>query len=369
MLRYPDLPTAAFARPLRRRLVAWFRSAQRDLPWRRDRDPYRIWVSEIMLQQTTVAAVIPYYHRFLEAFPTVAALAAATEQEVLRQWEGLGYYRRARHMYRAAQELVSRHGGQVPRDPVALAALPGIGRYTHGAILSQAFDERLPIVEANSQRVLCRWFACRDDPRSADVQRWLWQTAEALLPQRGAGEFNQALMELGALVCTPTQPSCLLCPVSSLCAARAQGLEEKLPAKAKPVRATLVREVAVVVRKSQLVLLVQRPNDASRWAGMWEFPHEPLSDDETAPAGAERILHELTGLRAAIDASVLTLKHGITRYVITMECVLAKYRSGRFRSPFYARARWTTLDKLHVYPLSSPQRRLAEMLSKLLRRS
>src|SRR5437764_8877912 len=178
--------------PLHRRLLGWFDRHRRDLPWRRDRDPYRVWVSEVMLQQTQVATVVPYFERFLRAFPTLPDLAAADEQDVLRLWEGLGYYRRARDLHRAARRLVADHGGLVPDDPAALAGLPGLGRYTRNAVLSQAFDRRLPILEANSQRVLSRLFARGEDPRGGPARRWLWQAAEELLPARQAGAFNQA---------------------------------------------------------------------------------------------------------------------------------------------------------------------------------
>src|SRR5262245_64033449 len=210
----PPLPPARTLAGLRRKLLAWFDRHRRDLPWRADRDPYRVWVSEVMLQQTTVAAVVPYFDRFLAAFPTVQALAAADEQQVLKLWEGLGYYRRARHLHAAAKRLVAEQGGALPDDPAVWAELPGVGRYILGAVLSQAFDRKLPVVEANSLRVLARLFGYRGDPREGDGKTWVWSAAEIMLPTRRAGDFNQALMELGALVCTPTAPACGACPLS-----------------------------------------------------------------------------------------------------------------------------------------------------------
>ena len=230
-------PASAFRRQLRRSLLSWFERCHRDLPWRRNRDPYAIWVSEIMLQQTQVATVIPFFKRFLETFPTLADLAAAKEEQVLRLWEGLGYYRRARDLHRAARQMVAEHGGQIPQEPAILRTLPGIGRYTVGAILSQAFDRRLPILEANSQRVLCRLFGRREDPRRGPARRWLWEMAETLLPTRRVGAFNQALMELGALVCTPAAPQCAVCPVAVLCTARHWVCKTRSPiAHSRPIR-------------------------------------------------------------------------------------------------------------------------------------
>ena len=233
-----DLAGAAAAprRRLSRRLLDWFARRRRDLPWRRDRDPYRIWVSEVMLQQTQAATVVPYFERFLQAFPTLADLAAADEQQVLRLWEGLGYYRRARDLLRTARLLAASHGGRFPDDPVALEGLPGLGRYTRNAVLSQAFDRRLPILEANSRRVLCRLFGRTGDPSLAPEQRWLWDAAEALLPSRRVGDFNQALMELGALVCTPDAPRCSECPLADDCVARRLGLQDAIPARRRARR-------------------------------------------------------------------------------------------------------------------------------------
>src|SRR5262245_25283601 len=187
-----------------------------------------------MLQQTQVATVVPYFERFLHRFPTLEALAAADEQEVLRLWEGLGYYRRARDLHGAARHLAGRHEAQVPDDPAAFGSLPGVGRYILGAVLSQAFDRRLPILEANSERVLCRLFGQQEDPRRGPVCSWLWQVAEALLPARRVGDFNQALMELGALVCTPATPRCDACPLAADCTARRLALQSVIPFRAKP---------------------------------------------------------------------------------------------------------------------------------------
>jgi A/G-specific adenine glycosylase len=344
-----------------RQLCSWFLRHQRDLPWRRDRDPYRIWVSEVMLQQTQAATVIPYFERFLHAFPTVAALAAAHEQEVLRLWEGLGYYRRARDLHRAAKEIVARHNGQIPDDPALLGRLPGLGRYTCNAILSQAFDRRLPILEANSQRVLSRLFGRTEDPRQPAARRWLWQAAEKILPNRDVGTFNQALMELGALVCTPAAPRCTQCPLAARCLARRLGNQSSIPARTPSPEILPVQETAVVVRRGLEVLLVQRPPNG-RWASLWEFPHGPLLDGESPQDAASRLLHQLTGFQATVGLELLTIRHSITRYRITLTCVEAEHTGGTFQSAFYVEGRWLSLADLAAYPVSSPQRRLARFL-------
>lgn len=357
---HPDLPRPDEARTIRGSLLRWFKTNQRSLPWRQDRDPYRIWVSEIMLQQTQVATVVPYFERFLAAFPTVAHLAAADEQRVLRLWEGLGYYRRARHMHRAAQIIVGEHGGSFPREAAAAAQLPGIGRYTLGAILSQAFDARLPILEANSQRVLSRLFALTSDPRGAAERQWLWQVAQSLLPRRQSGDFNQALMELGALVCKPA-PDCARCPVSTVCRARQLGIQDAIPPAARRPKTLSVSEAAVALSKAGKLLLVQR-KDAGRWANMWELPHGVVESNESFEAAAQRLLVELTNLRAAVGSELLTIKHSVTHHQITLVCFEAAYQGGRFASSFYQAARWLKPAALAELPVSSPQRQLAHFL-------
>ncbi len=231
------------------RLTDWYEEARRDLPWRADRDPYRILVSEMMLVQTTVTTVIPYFHRFLSRFPDAAALAAAGEADVVKAWEGLGYYRRARQLHAAAQMIVNEFGGSMPDDPAAVRALPGVGRYIAGAILSFAFDRPEPIVEANSQRVLARLLAIDGNLKTAATTARIWQAAERLVPPVGAGTFNQALMELGALICTPREPGCLVCPLLGLCEARRRGLQDQLPVMTAKPRPLSVKEAcAIAVR-------------------------------------------------------------------------------------------------------------------------
>src|SRR5262245_2587154 len=226
-------------------LLAWFQRNARDLPWRRTRDLYAIWISEIMLQQTQVATVIPYWQRLLARFPDVASLAAADEHEVLRLWEGLGYYRRARQLHAAAKQIANEHNGRFPQEFAAVRGLPGIGRYTAGAILSIGLDQRLPILEANSIRVLSRVTAYRGEVATTAGQRHLWSVAESILPRQRCGTFNQALMELGSEICAPRAPQCDQCPVVELCGAHAKRLVDRIPTPPRPTKYEDVTEVAV----------------------------------------------------------------------------------------------------------------------------
>jgi A/G-specific adenine glycosylase len=364
LTNYPDTPSRARARLIERRLRAWFQRERRDLPWRRTRDPYAIWVSEVMLQQTQVATVVPFYERFLKALPSVRALAAAPEAAVLRLWEGLGYYRRARSLHQAARIVADSHHGELPRDLDRLRALPGIGRYTAGAILSQAHDQRVPIIEANSARVLCRLFACTSELGSPRVQRWLWATAEALLPAKHTGEFNQALMELGALVCTPRQPDCPTCPLRSDCLAHARGVQNSLPTKPKAVATESIREVAIVIRRGKRVLLGQRP-DRGRWAGLWEFPHGSIGPRENPRAAARRLVRECMKVPMRLGEEIGIVRHGITRFAVTMRCFTASARRCLCASRFYTRVAWLHVDKLADYPMSVPQRKVINLLNRL----
>lgn len=348
---------------LRRRVLIWFDRHRRELPWRLDRDPYRIWVSEVMLQQTTVATVLPRFERFMCAFPTLHTLAEADEQEVLRQWQGLGYYRRARDLHRASRLMVEQHGGRLPDDVEAWKQLPGVGRYIMGAVLSQAFDRRLPIVEVNSQRVLCRLYGQDQDPKSPAVREWLWRTATTVLPRKRAGDFNQAIMELGAMLCTPNRPRCKQCPLASICVARKMGTQETIPMRPAAVPRVSVKEVAIVVRKGSNVLLARRP-ESGRWGNMWEFPHVSLEAKESHDDAAKRLLEDVLGIRAKLGRELITIRHAVTRFRIAMVCLEAFHRSGTFRSSYYKEARWLAPKEISAYPISTPQRELAEQVAK-----
>ncbi|MBI3410124.1 MAG: A/G-specific adenine glycosylase [Planctomycetes bacterium] len=354
-------------RVTRRRLLAWFAKYARDLPWRHTRDPYAIWVAEVMLQQTQVAAVIPYYGKFLAAFPSIAALAGAKEQDVLRLWQGLGYYRRARDLYHAARALCTTHGGELPDDAEALGRLPGLGRYTVNAILSQAFHRPVPILETNSVRVLCRLLGVRDDPKKSVVRRRLWQASEALVPVHAPGQFNQALMELGALICTPAQPACGECPLARHCEARRTGTVQEIPRTSRSARIEEVDEVALALRKDTRMLLVQRP-PAGRWANMWELPHGHLKKNETHKRGAKRLLKAL-GFTGNPGGRIAAVRHTVTRFRITLNCMAVERPRGRFCAGLYVRARWLTPSDMHGYPISTPQRRLIKMLGERKRLS
>ena len=344
-------------------LLTWFDHARRPMPWRESRDPYRVWVSEVMLQQTTVAAVVPFFTRFVAAFPTITALAAAAEQDVLAHWAGLGYYRRAKHLHAAAKTLAATYGDAPPDDPAVWAALPGVGRYILGAVLSQAFGRRLPIVEANTLRVLSRLYASRLDPRAGPGKAWVWAAAEAVLPPARVGDFNQAMMELGAVVCTPAAPACGQCPVNTHCQANRLGLQLVIPPPPKPKVIVAVAEVAVVIRAGGRVLWCQRRADAPRWAGMWEVPHAEVVPGEALPAAAVRVAREWTGLTVEPGPELATVKHGVTRYAITMTAVGATVAAGTFTPGAYAAGDWLTPAEVAPRPVSSPQRALAKRVA------
>ena len=361
-----ELQSSARRHNLARLLVAWFEEHQRKLPWRGTRNLYRIWVSEIMLQQTQVNAVIPYYQRFLASFPTVTDLAAATEELVLRHWEGLGYYRRARQLHAAARKVVAEFGGEFPRTYDEVRSLPGIGRYTAGAILSLGLDQRLPILEANTIRLLSRLTAFRGETQSTKGQAFLWNVAEKILPPKDIGKFNQALMELGSLVCTPRQPACAACPLAALCPTRALDLTESIPGPKKPKQFEEVVEAAVVIRRGSKVF-IRRRGEGERWAGLWDFPRFAARADGKHEARVDALAvntAELTGIFFEGAQLLATLRHGVTRFRITLHCYQARHTRTQRRKAAAQKAEqaWVNISALEALPLSTTGRRIARML-------
>ena len=353
----------AWRRTFRRRLKSWYAGGARDLPWRRTRDPYRIWVSEIMLQQTQVQTVIPYFERFCAKFPTLIDLAQASEEQVLQLWEGLGYYRRGRQLHAAAKQLVAEKNGAIPKSRQELEQLPGVGRYTAAAILSLAFDIPEPILEANTIRLFARLSAMRSEASSSQSQKWLWSFSESILPRKEVGEFNQALMELGSVVCTPKSPNCAACPVADLCLARQRNLESKIPVTRPRVALEKIREAAIVICRKQRFLLRQcGPNE--RWSGLWDFPRMRLEDKQES-AVADQIVdgvRNLTGYTVCPGSRIKTLKHGVTRYQITLDCYEAIITSSRRKTDNQTPHRWVRAGEFSGVPLSATGRKIAQHL-------
>jgi len=346
--------------------LKWFDANQRDLPWRKKRTPYRIWVSEIMLQQTQVATVIDYYNRFMKRFPTVKKLAAADQSEVLKLWEGLGYYRRARQLHAAAQVVVDEHGGRFPTDFESVLALPGIGRYTAGAILSISLDQRLPILEGNTIRLFARLLAMPDDPRSSANQKVLWEFSESLLPRKRCGDFNQSLMELGAKICSPKNPTCDQCPVQNDCPTFVRGLQNQIPAAGKKIKFEDLHEAVIVVRKGQgsgTRFLVRQCGPDERWSGLWDFPRYKVATQETETALAAA-LKKQTGLNATVTPTTKRIKHAVTKYRITLDCYVADDATGRLKKSEMP-AKWVGRSELADLPMSTTGRKIAKSIDQL----
>lgn len=358
----------------RTRLLDWFRREKRDLPWRRTRDPYAIWVSEVMLQQTRVETVVGYYRRFLERFPTVRALARTPEPAVLKAWEGLGYYSRARNLHRAAKAVVAMHGGRVPDDPDAFGALPGVGPYIRGAVMSIAYGLPEPVLDGNVKRVLARYFAIEEPLPGAEPR--LWGLAEGLLDRRNPGEFNQALMELGAMVCTPRDPDCPACPIREGCRARALGLPGELPVRG-PRRAVPRHQVAVgVVRRGGRVLIARRRPEGLL-GGLWELPGGERRPGETLAGCAAREIAEETGLRVRVGRELATVDHAYTHMRVTLHAFECRPVRGRRRPATEsqgraggdratprgcAEVRWVRPADLGDYPFPRANRKLFEKI-------
>jgi A/G-specific adenine glycosylase len=337
-------------------LLSWFDAESRELPWRRSRDPYGVWLSEIMLQQTRVEVALPYYERFLERFPAVEALASADLEEVLALWSGLGYYRRARQLHAAARQIVAA-GATFPSTTEELQKLPGIGPYTAAAIASIAFGWVVPVLDGNVERVLSRYLALELDPKKSAARRRLSAAAEALLDPERPGDSNQALMELGATVCKPRAPRCETCPLASGCRARAAGTQEEYPRAVRRKRQIRQRQVCVVATSGSRILLFRRPDDSELLAGIWEIPW--VRADPSAPA--ERRLEETYGGRWSLGQKLGRVRHSITHRALEVEVVLGAVDASSSLSEG-REAGWFTPGEIARLPSSS-------LVGKILRRA
>lgn len=395
MSAFPEHIDLGWRRQLRSRVLKWYDQYGRRLPWRESADPYRIWISEIMLQQTTVAAVVPYFERFIARFPNVQSLARADQDQVLRLWEGLGYYSRARNLHRTAKMIVADREGVFPPSADDLQQLPGIGPYTAGAISSFAFNLPAPIVEANTLRLYSRLICLDIDPRSSAGQKVLWKFAAWIVSRRRAADFNQAVMDIGAQVCTPQKPDCPRCPLMQSCKAFEAGKQLTLPLEPTRIPMTDVIEVSIAVCRNGKFLLRQRTSD-ERWAGLWDFVRFEISEEsantinlpvKSTKTGKRTLPHQrslfdagqtssppfalpdtvtatvqqLTGTVINSYLPVAEIRHTVTRYRIRLLCVKSEPVSGRLRrgSGF----QWFTVQQLQNLPLSKTGRELANQLS------
>lgn len=344
-----------------RRLLAWYGKNRRDLPWRKTRDPYAIWVSEIMLQQTRVDTAIPYYRRFMKRYPTVHRLARASRDEVLKAWENMGYYSRARHLHEAAGILVRDHGGKLPSTAEGLISLPGVGPYTAGAVLSIAFEKPVPAVDGNVRRVLSRLLALRQSPGEPSIQKKIEKSVQSLIPEDRPGQFNEALMELGATVCLPRQPDCGQCPLAELCLARIRGLQDVIPVV--PKRAVLPhRDVtAGIIRKNGRVLVVRRL-EQGLLGGLWKFPGGQRENGRSLQQNLRRSVSRELGVEVAVGPRLLSVDHGYSHFRVTLHAFDCRVLKGKPRAKECAGWAWASPEELNRFTFSKADREIARVI-------
>jgi A/G-specific adenine glycosylase len=343
-------------------LMAWYAQHARARPWRHTKDPYAVWVSEVMLQQTRVETVIPYYERWMARLPTVEALAKASRDQVLGLWEGLGYYRRAHHLHQAARQVVDQHQGRLPDTTAQLQALPGVGRYTAAAIAAIAFGDDEIALDGNLRRVLSRLFDLDIDPRSPEGERRLLAEARKILPPGKAAIFNQALMDLSAALCTPREPSCHACPLSTYCLAWARNLQADRPVRGKRRTQPHHQVASGVVRQRDKVLIGRRPQ-GGLLGGLWEFPGGRLEPGETPEECLRRELREELAIEVQVGASIGIYNHAYTHFRITLHAFECRLKDGQPMPRFHSELRWAEVDRLGAFPMGKIHRTIAQRLA------
>lgn len=346
---------------IRSALLRWYRARGRDLPWRGTRDPYRIWVSEIMLQQTRVETVIDYYHRFLQVFPSVAVLAGANLESVLKVWEGLGYYARARNLHRGAQAIVEKWDGELPRNLPDLLRVPGIGCSSAGAILSLAFEIPTPILDGNVKRVVARLFALRGDLKEPGKVKKLWQHSAALTPQRKVHHYTQAIMDLGAMICTPRKPDCPHCPLRNECKAFHLQWPEKIPAPTRGSKLPHYNVALGILRKRGRILIYQRPAEGLL-GGLWGFPNYRSKTNKGLPEALQQGIQQDYGIRIEPERIGDTLSHGYTHFRITLHLFECSLRDEEKIVKRAFPAKWVYPRELKRYPLAASDRKVIRKL-------
>lgn len=346
---------------LQQNLLSWFDEHQRDLPWRHTYDPYQVWISEIMLQQTQVKTVLPYFERWIKRLPTLESVAAADEQTILKLWEGLGYYSRARNLQKAAREIVEKYGGLFPSDYDRIRELPGIGPYTAGAIASIAFNKDRPILDGNVIRVLTRLANDARNTREARMQKELWQWAEALIPKGHARVFNQGLMELGALTCTPKNPACGTCPLKEQCMAYDAGTQEALPNRGEREKSIAITVAIAILQKSNKIF-IQRRQAKGLMAGLWEFPGGKVESGETPEQALKREVHEELNIDIENIEPFLRLKHAYTKYKVDLHCFTARPKSTKIQLKAAQEYQWSPVTELAKLPFPAANVRVIRAL-------
>ncbi len=351
------------SKSLQKSLLSWFAENQRDLPWRRTYDPYQIWISEIMLQQTQMDRVTIFFIRWMKEFPDLPTLANASEHKVLKCWEGLGYYSRARNILKAAKLLITNHQGKIPDSRKLLQSLPGIGPYTAGAIASISFNRDVPVVDANIERIFSRLFNIDLIPGSPEAKREYWQKAEDLLPKGESRNFNQALMELGALVCRPKQPNCSVCPVAAHCLALQYDLIPERPIPKKSTKTIPINMATGVLLHKGLIFIQQRLAD-DVWGALWEFPGGRMEEGETAEETVIREYLEETELVVRVDSKITTTIHHYTRYKVTLHCFLVSLEQSNSDPVLHAAQEfhWLPFEQVDQYAFPAGHRKLIQFM-------